>query len=63
MNLESEIDKLDLNQVIYIFCQSGIRSKMAVELLQKKNFKNVKSISGGALVMSQLLKKEEKIKV
>ena len=58
VNLENEIEKLDKNKSIYIFCQSGIRSKIAVELFQKHKFKNVKSIVGGALVMKQLLKKE-----
>ncbi|KAF2514459.1 molybdopterin-synthase adenylyltransferase MoeB [Flavobacterium zhairuonense] len=61
MNLESEMEKLDKNQTIYIFCQSGIRSKIAVELLQKYQFKYVKSILGGALAMKQLLKEEIKI--
>ncbi|MDQ6470661.1 HesA/MoeB/ThiF family protein [Flavobacterium sp. LHD-80] len=60
MHLENEIDKLDKNQEIYIFCQSGIRSKIATELLQKHQFKNVKSIAGGVLAMKQLV---EKIKV
>jgi adenylyltransferase/sulfurtransferase len=58
MNLEIEIKKLDKNQIIYAYCQSGIRSKIAVELLQKKEFKNVKSIAGGALAMKQLLKEK-----
>lgn len=55
MNLEIEIEKLSPNQTIYIYCQSGIRSKIAAELLQKKNFKNVKSISGGVLAIKELL--------
>ncbi|MNY69250.1 molybdopterin biosynthesis protein MoeB [compost metagenome] len=59
MNLESEIEKLDSNQTIYVFCQSGIRSKIAVELLQKMNFKNLKSVEGGALGLKPLL--EEKV--
>lgn len=58
MNLENEIEKLNPNQEIYIFCQSGIRSKMAVELLKKHQFKNIKSIAGGALAMKQLLKEK-----
>jgi len=58
VNLENEIEKLDKNQVIYIFCQSGIRSKIAVESLQRHQFKDVKSIVGGVLAMKQLLKKE-----
>jgi molybdopterin/thiamine biosynthesis adenylyltransferase/rhodanese-related sulfurtransferase len=62
MNLESEIKKLNPNQTIYVYCQSGIRSRTAAELLQKKEFKNVKSIAGGALALSQIFK-EEKIKV
>ncbi|WP_163410451.1 HesA/MoeB/ThiF family protein [Flavobacterium ajazii] len=61
MNLENEIEKLNTNQTIYVFCQSGIRSKMAVELLQKKEFKNIKSIVGGVLAMKELL--QEKITI
>lgn len=59
MNLENEIEKLDSKQTIYVFCQSGIRSKMAVELLQKKKFKDVKSVVGGALEMRKLLKEDK----
>ncbi len=55
MHLEKEIEKLNKNQTIYIFCQSGIRSKIAVELFQKHQFRNIKSIAGGALTMKQLL--------
>lgn len=61
MNLENEIKKLNSNQMIYVFCQSGVRSKIAVELLQKKEFNKVKSIAGGVVVMKQLLNEEIKI--
>jgi len=57
-NLESEIEKLNRNQTIYIYCQSGIRSKAAAKLLQRKNFKNVKSIAGGVLKLKQFLNEE-----
>jgi adenylyltransferase/sulfurtransferase len=60
-NLENEIEKLNSNQMIYVFCQSGIRSKIAVEILQKKEFKKVKNISGGVLAMKELLNEEIKI--
>jgi molybdopterin/thiamine biosynthesis adenylyltransferase/rhodanese-related sulfurtransferase len=60
IDLENEIEKLDKSQTIYVFCQSGIRSKIAAELLQKNQFKNIKSIAGGALAMKQLL---EEIKI
>jgi molybdopterin/thiamine biosynthesis adenylyltransferase/rhodanese-related sulfurtransferase len=59
MNLENEMEKLNSNQTIYIYCQSGIRSKIAAELLQKNDFKNVKSIAGGALKLKQFLKEEK----
>jgi molybdopterin/thiamine biosynthesis adenylyltransferase/rhodanese-related sulfurtransferase len=55
MNLEDEMDKLNKNQTIYVFCQSGIRSKVATELLIENQFKNVKSIVGGALALNQLI--------
>ena len=58
-DLENEIQKLNPQQTIYVFCQSGIRSKIAVELLQKHQFKKVKSIAGGALALSQIIKKEK----
>lgn len=58
INLENEIKRLNPNQTIYVYCQSGIRSKIAVELLQEKNFKNIKSIIGGALALSQLVKEK-----
>lgn len=58
LNLENEIGKFNPNQAIYIYCQSGIRSKIAAELLEKHQFKNVKSIAGGALAMKQFLKEE-----
>jgi adenylyltransferase/sulfurtransferase len=59
LELENEMEKLNPNQTIYIYCQSGIRSKIAAELLQKKNFKNVKSIAGGVLKLKQFLKEEK----
>ncbi|SHH05888.1 HesA/MoeB/ThiF family protein [Flavobacterium defluvii] len=58
-HLENEIKKLDKNQTIYIFCQSGIRSKIAAELFHKHQFKNVKSVAGGALAMKQLLEEKK----
>ncbi|SMP36229.1 adenylyltransferase and sulfurtransferase [Flavobacterium hercynium] len=53
-DLENEINKLDKNKTIYVFCQSGVRSKTAAELLLKQQFK-VKSIIGGALEMKKIL--------
>ncbi len=50
-HLETELHQLDNTKEIFVFCQSGIRSKIAVELLLKQEFKNVKSIIGGAKML------------
>lgn len=54
--LETGSEKLDPNQEIRIFCQSGIRSRRAAELLSKKGFQNLKLIRGGANNLLQLNK-------
>lgn len=59
MKLENEMKKLNPNQTIYVYCQSGIRSKIAAELLQKNDFKNVKSIVGGVLALGQIVKRRK----
>jgi sulfur-carrier protein adenylyltransferase/sulfurtransferase len=45
-NLEQSLHLLDKNKEIVVFCQSGIRSKKAVELLQKHAFNAKNSIDG-----------------
>jgi sulfur-carrier protein adenylyltransferase/sulfurtransferase len=54
--LESEWDKLNSEASIYVFCQSGVRSKIAAEFLRKKNFKKARSIIGGAIAIEKLNK-------
>ncbi|MFV8340965.1 molybdopterin-synthase adenylyltransferase MoeB [Flavobacterium sp. XS2P39] len=55
--LEAALHKLDANGLLFVFCQSGIRSKRAVEILRNNNFKNVKSIVGGANELDKILHK------
>ncbi|MFV8326423.1 molybdopterin-synthase adenylyltransferase MoeB [Flavobacterium sp. ZS1P14] len=56
--LESVLDQLDANASLFVFCQSGIRSKKAVEILRNNNFKNAKSIAGGAKALDEILQME-----
>jgi rhodanese-related sulfurtransferase len=56
--LEAELNQLDVNLELFIFCQSGIRSKKAVEILRNNNFKNAKSIIGGAKALDKILYNE-----
>jgi rhodanese-related sulfurtransferase len=53
--LEAELNQLDVNLELFVFCQSGIRSKKAVEILRNNNFKNAKSIAGGAKALDKIL--------
>jgi sulfur-carrier protein adenylyltransferase/sulfurtransferase len=54
-NLLDLIDVLDKNKKLFVFCQTGIRSKKAVTLLKEHQFNNVKSIVGGAKYMDKIL--------
>jgi molybdopterin/thiamine biosynthesis adenylyltransferase/rhodanese-related sulfurtransferase len=56
--LEAELNQLDINVQLFVFCQSGIRSKKAVEILRNNNFKNVKSIAGGVKALDKILYNE-----
>ena len=52
--LENNLDKLETNKEILVFCQSGIRSKLAVAMLKKHQFINIKSVLGGAKTLNKL---------
>lgn len=57
-NLESNLHLLDAENEIFVFCQTGIRSKIAASILMKHNFSKVKSIQGGAKQLQFFLTKE-----
>ena len=46
-NFEAKIDKLDKSKPVYVYCASGGRSGEAMELMQKKGFKEVYNLDGG----------------
>ena len=54
-DLEENLDQLDANKTILVYCQSGMRSKKAVEILKKHPFLNVQSIAGGALKLQGII--------
>jgi molybdopterin/thiamine biosynthesis adenylyltransferase/rhodanese-related sulfurtransferase len=55
--LEFELHQWDINAEIFVFCQSGIRSKKAVEILRNNNVAKAKSIAGGAKALDIILHK------
>lgn len=46
--LEEQLDRIGTSKEYIIFCQSGIRSKKVVALLQKHNINNCRSLKEGA---------------
>ena len=56
--LELHLDKIDTEKENIIFCQSGIRSKKAVALLQKNNINNCYSLKEGALAILEHYKNQ-----
>ena len=53
--LESDVSTLDKNKKYAIFCQHGIRSKIAINMLKKHHFKHVKNITDGAQTIYNLI--------
>lgn len=46
-SFEAEIEKLDRDQAVFIYCGIGIRSAKAAATLRKKGFKYVYDLDGG----------------
>ena len=42
-----QIDKLDKNETVYVYCKAGGRSAEAVEIMQEKGFKHIGELDGG----------------
>lgn len=51
--LESSLTQLDPQQIILVYCRSGMRSGQAAELLTKRGFSRVYSLAGGLLARSR----------
>jgi len=54
--LEEHLNRLHTNKEYILFCQSGIRSKAAVHLLQEFGIPHCHSLQGGALAITEHLK-------
>lgn len=54
-DLENQLHTLDENQAYAVFCQHGVRSKMASNLLKKYHFNNTSNITDGAQTIFNLI--------
>jgi len=59
--LENNLDKIDSSKKKAIFCQSGTRSKRAVERLQELDIQNCFSITEGASEIKNKIKEHYKM--
>ena len=54
--LESRLDEISRDRTVILFCQQGLRSKKAVDLLRKHNINNTLSLREGAYGLIKLNK-------
>ena len=52
--LEQNLDKINSNNTNVLFCQSGVRSRAAVEILKNHNINNCYSLKGGVSTIIEL---------
>ena len=52
-DLEANLDSLDTSKTMLVYCQSGVRSKKAVEILKENQFLKAQSIIGGAVKLEE----------
>lgn len=46
-NFEQQVEKLDKETPVYVYCKSGGRSSSAADVLKEKGFKKVYNLEGG----------------
>lgn len=46
-SFDAEVDKLDKEQAVFVYCAIGVRSSKAANILRKKGFKHVYDLDGG----------------
>ena len=46
-NIKTNIDKINTNKKVLVYCQSGVRSKKALKILEDLGIKNVYNLKGG----------------
>ncbi|WP_339654827.1 HesA/MoeB/ThiF family protein [Flavobacterium frigidarium] len=56
--LPSKLDLLDATKTIVVFCQSGIRSKIAIEILVKADVKKLLNVAGGMNAINKIKNNE-----
>lgn len=53
-DFKSQINKLDKNAPVYIYCHSGVRSDYALKIMQTMGFKSVTDLQGGIVAWKKM---------
>ena len=46
---DDELEKLDRNKIYFVFCTRGLKSNIAVEMMEDLGFKEVYGLAGGLI--------------
>lgn len=52
-NFETQLNKLEKDKTVFVYCRSGRRSANAAELMQKNGFKEVYNLIGGIIAWGE----------
>lgn len=48
-SFDNELEKLDRNKIYFVFCKRGMKSNIAVELMEDLGFREVYGLAGGLI--------------
>ncbi|MBC8416636.1 MAG: rhodanese-like domain-containing protein [Candidatus Cloacimonetes bacterium] len=48
-SFDDELEKLDRNKIYFVFCTRGLKSSIAVEMMEDLGFKEVYGLAGGLI--------------
>ncbi|WP_035095409.1 HesA/MoeB/ThiF family protein [Aquimarina megaterium] len=54
-SLKQKLDTISKQKETIVFCQSGIRSKKALDVLLQNGFRNISHIKGGAIALHEII--------
>lgn len=60
--LEKNLNKIDLKKDVFLFCQSGVRSKKALSILKTLNINNCFNIKEGVSTINNILNNRSSLK-
>ncbi len=60
-SLRNNLDKIDKNEPVYVYCQAGLRANVAISILKEYGCSNVYNLSGGFKTYQAVKKYQENL--